>query len=135
MTPSEIATLCLARIGAEGLDTLILQFVDEASELILNYINRTSMPNGCKMVWVAIACDMYKHSMTDFGDNASTFELDGFALNAVSTVKIDDAEVSDGITPAQIAANASRQSKELDFLKDYRQRLQPFRLMRWTPID
>lgn len=135
MTPSEIATLCLSRIGAEGLDTLILQFVDEAAELILNYTNRTSIPNGCKMVWVAIACDMYKHSMTDFGDKSSTFELDGFTLNAVSGVKIDDAEVSDGITPAQITANAGRQTKELDFLKDYRQRLQPFRLMRWTPID
>lgn len=126
-----VLILCEARIGNSEVKDLLMQFVLEAEEIILNYINQPEMPNGCKMIWVTIACEMYKYNSMDFTpilDGDEEFEA---KLQNISDIKIDDAAVSDSITPALIAAKAIRAIREIDFIKNYRQRLHPFRKIRW----
>lgn len=130
MEYSEILALCLLRISDPTKSDVLMQFVQEAEELITNYINQQSVPDKCKMVWVAIACDIYKYNLLDF---TPTSDVDSeVSLPNISTIKIDDAEVSDNVTPALIAARAVRATREIDFLKDYHHRLHPFRKLRWT---
>lgn len=122
-------------------DPIIECAVDEAEELILNYINRKEMPSAAQMVFVAIATDIYKYNIRDF-ELESKFapedpetEAEADYLANVSEIRIDDAIVKDEITAAQYgrdAASLAAQTKqEVDFLKNYRERLHRFRLMQW----
>ena len=124
-----ILSLCELRIGNSEIKDLLLQFIMEAEELILNYINATEVPDGCKMVWVSISCDLYKYNNQDF--NALN-NGDDPKLQNISGIKIDDAEVEDTITPAYISSRSNKMKQELDLLKNYRHRLHPFRKMRWV---
>ena len=121
-------------------DPVIECAVDEAEELILNYIHRNEMPSAAKMVFVSVACDIYKYNIKDFDlDSKFAPEEEGGSesdyLANVSEIRIDDAIVKDEITAAQYgrdAAALSTQTKyEMDFLKNYRERLQRFRLIQW----
>lgn len=122
-------------------DPIIECAVDEAEELILNYIHRSEMPSAAQMVFVAIATDIYKYNVKDFELDAkfapdpdeSGTEADYLAN--VSEIRIDDAIVKDEITAAQYnrdaAALAAQTKQEVDFLKNYRERLHRFRMMQW----
>lgn len=130
----------LGEVVDELRDPIIECAVDEAEELILNYINRKEMPSAAKMVFVAIATDIYKYNIKDFDlDDKFTPEVDPEAeadyLKNVSEIRVDDLTVKDDITAAlynRDAAALSIQTKaEVDFLKNYRERLQRFRLMQW----
>lgn len=124
-------------------DPIIECAVDEAEELILNYINRKEMPSAAKMVFVAVATDIYKYNIKDFeldkkfapdpGEGEGEAEADYMAN--VSEIRIDDAIVKDEITAAQYnrdaAAMAAQTKQEVDFLKNYKERLHRFRLMQW----
>lgn len=122
-------------------DPIIECAVDEAEELILNYINRKEVPSAAVMIFASIATDIYKYNIKDFeldkkfdeDDPESEFKSD--YLNNVSEIRIDDAIVKDEITAAQYnrdaAALAAQAKKEIDFLKSYRERLHRFRLMQW----
>lgn len=121
-------------------DPIIECAVDEAEELILNYINRKEMPSAALMVFAAVASDIYKYNIKDFElDNSSSSDPEGGASNNylanVSEIRIDDAIVKDDITAAKYnslgAAMAAQVQKEVDFLKNYRERLHRFRLMQW----
>jgi len=123
-------------------DPIIECAVDEAEELILNYINRKEMPSAVKMVFVAIATDIYKYNIRDFElDTKFAPEPDPEAeteadyLANVSEIRIDDAIVKDEITAAKYGRDAAplaaQTKREVDFLKNYRERLQRFRLMQW----
>lgn len=121
-------------------DPIIECAVDEAEELILNYINRKEVPSAAQMVFVAIATDIYKYNIRDF-ELESKFapdpetEAEADYLANVSEIRIDDAIVKDEITAAQYgrdaAALAAQAKQEVDFLKNYRERLYRFRLMQW----
>lgn len=118
-------------------DPIIQIAVDEAEELILNYIHRKEMPSAAKMVFVAVAADIYKYNIKDFElDNTPEGENAGndYLANA-SEIRIDDAIVKDDITAAKYNRDASAlaaQAKvETDFLKNYKERLQRFRMMQW----
>lgn len=121
-------------------DPVIECAVDEAEELILNYINRKEMPSAAKMVFVAIATDIYKYNIKDFElfkadpDGSGSVAGSDYLAN-VSEIRIDDAIVKDEITAAMYnrdaAALAAQAKQEVDFLKNYRERLQRFRLMQW----
>lgn len=118
-------------------DPIIQLAVDEAEELILNYIHRNEMPSAAKMVFVAVAADIYKYNIRDFeldntpegGDAGNDY------LANVSEIRIDDAIVKDDITAAKYnrdaAALAAQSKTETDFLKNYKERLQRFRIMQW----
>ena len=122
-------------------DPIVECAVDEAEELILNYINRKEMPSAAKMVFVAVAADIYKYNVKDFGledkfkPEPSESESDADYLTNVSEIRIDDAVVRDDITAAQYnreaAALAARTKVEVDFLKNYKERLHRFRIMQW----
>lgn len=117
-------------------DPIVEAAVDEASELILNYINRKEMPSACKFIWAAIATDIYKYNIADFDIDDKADKGDpskAGLLRNVSEIRIDDAIVSDEITGAKYQAKSqSAQAKlELDFLKNYRERLHRFRLIQW----
>lgn len=125
----------------ENRDPIVECAVDEAEELILNYIHRSEMPSAAKMVFVAIATDIYKYNIKDFELDAK-FAPDPDESEAavdylanVSEIRIDDAIVKDEITAAQYnrdaAALAAQTKQEVDFLKNYRERLHRFRLMQW----
>lgn len=123
-------------------DPVIECAVDEAEELILNYIHRSEMPSAAQMVFVAIATDIYKYNIKDFElddkfadpeDPSGESEADYLAN--VSEIRIDDAIVKDEITAAKYnrdaAALAAQTQKEVDFLKNYRERLHRFRMVQW----
>lgn len=121
-------------------DPIIQCAVDEAQELILNYINRKEMPSAAQMVFVAVATDIYKYNIKDFELESkfapdSETEADADYMANVSEIRIDDAIVKDEVTAAQYgrdaAALASQTKQELDFLKNYRERLHRFRLVQW----
>lgn len=120
-------------------DPVIECAVDEAEELILNYIHRKEMPSAAKMVFVSIAADIYKYNIKDFElfkpDPESSGESEADYLANVSEIRIDDAIVKDEITAAQYnrdaAALAAQTKVEVDFLKNYRERLHRFRLVQW----
>jgi hypothetical protein len=124
-------------------DPVIECAVDEAEELILNYIHRNEMPSAAKMVFVAVAADIYRYNIKDFELEDKFAEEDpgggsGAAndyLANVSEIRIDDAIVKDEITAAKYnrdaAATAAQAKQEVDFLKNYKERLQRFRLMQW----
>ena len=122
-------------------DPIVECAVDEAEELILNYIHRNEMPSAAKMVFVAVATDIYKYNVLDF-DLDKKFESepdpsssDGDYLQNASEIRVDDIIVRDEITAAEKQANANvktEQAKaELDFLKNYKERLQRFRMVQW----
>jgi hypothetical protein len=122
-------------------DPIVECAVDEAEELILNYINRNEMPSAAMMTFVAIATDIYKYNIKDFeldkkfAPDPDESEAEADYLANVSEIRIDDAIVKDEITAAQYgrdaAALAAQTKQEVDFLKNYRERLQRFRLMQW----
>lgn len=120
-------------------DPVIECAVDEAEELILNYIHRKEMPSAAKMVFVSIAADIFKYNIKDFElfkpDPESSCESEADYLANVSEIRIDDAIVKDEITAAQYnrdaAALAAQTKVEVDFLKNYRERLHRFRLVQW----
>ena len=122
-------------------DPVIECAVDEAEELILNYIHRKEMPSAAKMVFVAVATDIYKYNIKDFeldkafAPDPSQTEAETDYLANVSEIRIDDAIVKDEITAAKYnrdaAALSAQTKKEVDFLKDYYHRLHRFRLMQW----
>lgn len=121
-------------------DPIIECAVDEAEELILNYIHRKEMPSAAQMVFVSIATDIYKYNIKDFEldkkfEPDPSSESDADYLANVSEIRIDDAIVKDEITAAQYnrdaAALAAQTKQEVDFLKNYRERLHRFRLMQW----
>lgn len=118
-------------------DPVVHLAVDEAEELILNYIHRNEMPSAAKMVFVAVAADIYKYNIKDFElDNTPDGEDAGNDYLAnVSEIRIDDAIVKDDITAAKYnrdsGAIAAQAKTETDFLKNYRERLQRFRIMQW----
>lgn len=143
---SSVFDLVKIRVGlgtaADALrDPIVECAVDEAEELILNYINRKEMPSAAKMVFVAVAADIYKYNIKDFDledkfkPEPSESESDADYLANVSEIRIDDAIVRDDITAAQYnmdAASLATQTKvEVDFLKNYRERLHRFRMMQW----
>ncbi len=122
-------------------DPIIECAVDEAEELILNYINRKEMPSAAKMVFVAVAADIYKYNIKDFeldekfAPEEPSGESEADYLANVSEIRIDDAIVKDEITAAKYnrdaAALAAQTQKEVDFLKNYRERLHRFRMVQW----
>lgn len=118
-------------------DPIIQLAVDEAEELILNYIHRNEMPSAAKMVFVAVAADIYKYNIKDFElDNTPEGgDANNNYLANVSEIRIDDAIVKDDITAAKYnrdaAALAAQAKVETDFLKNYKERLQRFRMMQW----
>lgn len=118
-------------------DPIVQLAVDEAEELILNYIHRNEMPSAAKMVFVAVAADIYKYNIKDFElDNTPEGgAADNNYLANVSEIRIDDAIVKDDITAAKYnrdaAALAAQAKVETDFLKNYKERLQRFRMMQW----
>lgn len=124
----------------EKRDPIIECAVDEAEELILNYIHRKEMPSAAQMVFVSIATDIYKYNIKDF-DLENKFaaeqepEAEADYLANVSEIRIDDAIVKDEITAAKYnrdaAALAEQTKAEVDFLKNYRERLHRFRMMQW----
>lgn len=118
-------------------DPMIQLAVDEAEELILNYIHRNEMPSAAKMVFVAVAADIYKYNIKDFGLDSKPEggDADNDYLANISEIRIDDAIVKDDITAAKYnrdaAALAAQAKVETDFLKNYKERLQRFRMMQW----
>lgn len=141
----DVAVLARTRAGIsdsspELLSDVMEIAIDEASELILNYINRKDMPNGCKMVWSALAADIYRYNIKDFDlDSAASEDPDADAdlMKNCSEIRIDDAIVRDEVTSAKYTADAisAKTKKEVDFLKNYRERLHRFRLMPWRKYD
>lgn len=143
MNIEDIYTLCTVRIGTSAIPDLVYQSVEEALETILNYINRKNIPDGAKWVWVSLACDMYRYYLKDMRldetDN-QTPDADGnigLTLHNVSGIKIDDADVTDNITGIKYQADSTsyQTQKEVDFLKNYKARLQAFRKVRWIPVE
>lgn len=131
----------LGTVPDENFDPIVECAVDEAEELILNYINRKEVPSSARMVFVAIATDIYKYNIKDFELEQKfapvpdeTEAASDYLANA-SEIRIDDAIVKDEITSAkynrEAAALAEQTKAEIDFLKNYRERLQRFRLMQW----
>lgn len=122
-------------------DPIVECAVDEAEELILNYINRKEMPSAARMVFVAVAADIYKYNIKDFeldkkfAPDPGEGEAEADYMANVSEIRIDDAIVKDEITAAQYnrdaAAMAAQTKVEVDFLKNYKERLHRFRLMQW----
>lgn len=140
MAANRSEVLELARIRSGLMDTSpeinnsVMEIaVDEAQEIILNYINRDEIPNACKMIWTAVASDIYRYSIKDFSLEPQDSDTDIDLMKNVSEIRIDDAVVRDEVTSGKYTADAisSKTKKEVDFLKNYRERLHRFRLIQW----
>lgn len=137
---SEVLELARIRSGltdsSPEINNSIMEIaVDEAQEIIINYINRDEIPNACKMIWTAVASDIYRYSVRDFGLDSGEDDPDKDMdlMKNVSEIRIDDAVVRDEVTSGKYTADAisSKTKKEVDFLKNYRERLHRFRLIQW----
>lgn len=123
-------------------DPIIDAAIDEAEELVMNYINRKEFPSACLMTLVSIACDIYKYNIMAFEigvPKTGDTEAESDYIANVSEIKVDDLSVRDDITGAKYSRDSGAISalanKEVDFLKDYRGRLHRFRLMQWRKWD
>lgn len=133
---AEILSIVKIKIGnqLEISDTYLNSLIDEMGQEIKNYCNIKEIPNELKYVWADLVTEYALRFSPEAIAAAKSDDSESSGGDTINSVSLGGISVSLGSSNSSSMINDANKRTTVgltDFIKNYKNRLQPFRRIRW----
>lgn len=131
---AEILSIVQIKIGNQVsiAESYLLSLIDEIEQEIKNYCNIKQIPKELKYVWANMVADYaLRFSPDAIAAAKSSDDNAGESINSISLAGISVSLGSSNNTSIINDANKRTTIGIVEFMKEYKNKLQPFRRVRW----
>lgn len=133
---AEILSIVKIKIGnqLEISDTYLNSLIDEMGQEIKNYCNIKKIPDELKYVWADLVTEYALRFSPEAIAAAKSGDSENSGGDTINSVSLGGISVSLGSSNSSAMINDANKRTTVgltDFIKNYKNRLQPFRRIRW----
>lgn len=133
---AEILSIVKIKIGnqLEISDTYLNSLIDEMGQEIKNYCNIKKIPDELKYVWADLVTEYALRFSPEAIAAAKSGDSENSGGDTINSVSLGGISVSLGSSNSSSLINDANKRTTVgltDFIKNYKNRLQPFRRIRW----
>lgn len=133
---AEILSIVKLKIGnqLEISDTYLNSLIDEMGQEIKNYCNIKKIPDELKYVWADLVSEYALRFSPEAIAAAKSGDSENSGGDTINSVSLGGISVSLGSSNSSSMINDANKRTTVgltDFIKNYKNRLQPFRRIRW----
>ena len=133
---AEILSIVKIKIGnqLEISDTYLNSLIDEMGQEIKNYCNIKKIPDELKYVWADLVTEYALRFSPEAIAAAKSGDSENSGGDTINSISLGGISVSLGSSNSSSMINDANKRTTVgltDFIKNYKNRLQPFRRIRW----